>query len=119
MYWSEFLAVAAIHLLAVASPVWAQDHAGHGATPIANPATAAYEAANMAMHDDMMVEYTGNPDVDFLKSMIPHHQGAIDMAKILLQYGTDPEVKALAEEIIKAQEAEIAAMQAMLAKVGQ
>ena len=104
-------------LLAVASPVLAQDHSGHAAAPAESPATAAYEAANMAIHENA-IDYTGNADIDFLKSMIPHHQGAIDMAKVVLKYGTDPEVKALAEEIIKAQEAEIAAMQDMLAKAG-
>jgi len=51
--------------------------------------------------------------------MIPHHQGAIDMAKIVLAFGADPEIKQLANGIIKAQESEIALMREWLQKKGQ
>jgi uncharacterized protein (DUF305 family) len=51
--------------------------------------------------------------------MIPHHQGAIDMAKVELAYGKDPELRRLAEDIVKAQETEIAAMQVWLKAHGQ
>jgi uncharacterized protein (DUF305 family) len=78
--------------------------------------TRAYKQADMDMMSGMAVEYTGNADVDFRLKMIPHHQGAIDMAKVALQYGTDAETKALAEAIISAQEREIAEMQAWLEK---
>jgi uncharacterized protein (DUF305 family) len=54
--------------------------------------------------------YTGNPDVDFLAMMIPHHQGAVDMARLALIYGKDPLTRRLAEEIIASQTAEIGAM---------
>lgn len=67
---------------------------------------------------DMMVPYTGDPDVDFARGMIPHHQAAIDMAKIQLEFGKDPEMRKLAEAIIAAQESEIATLKAFLATKG-
>jgi uncharacterized protein (DUF305 family) len=80
------------------------------------PSSQAFAKANAAMHGAMDIEFTGNADVDFAKGMIPHHQGAIDMAKIVLEHGKDPELRALAEGVIKAQESEIAFMNAWLAK---
>jgi hypothetical protein len=74
------------------------------------PASQAYAAANSKMHQDMAITFTGDADVDFVKGMIPHHQGAIETAKVVLQYGKDSETKKLAEGIIKAQEGEIAVM---------
>ncbi len=68
------------------------------------------------MHKDMMIKYTGNADVDFVRGMIPHHQGAIDMAKVEIANGKDPEIRKLAEGVVAAQEAEIKQMQDWLAK---
>jgi uncharacterized protein (DUF305 family) len=99
----------------------AQDtgHSGHDASAMADsPASKAYAEANAKMHSDMAIAYSGNADADFIRGMIPHHQGAIDMARIVLEHGTDPEVRKLAEAVIAAQEAEVAWMKDWLAKNG-
>ena len=115
-------------LLFASAPAWAQgtskdmkDMPGmqHGAMPSAgatSPAAKAFADANMKMHKDMTLEFTGNADVDFIKGMVPHHQGAIEMAEIELKYGTDSKARKLAREIIAAQKKEIAFMNAWLAK---
>ena len=70
------------------------------------------------MHKDMDVAFTGDADADFARGMIPHHQGAVDMAKIVLQHGKDPEIRKLAEEVVRSQETEIKFMREWLAKRG-
>ena len=105
--------------VALAAPALAQDHSGHGAAATTeSAATLGYRAANAKMHTDMDIAYTGNADADFVLGMIPHHQGAIDMALVVLEHGTDPEVRKLAEDVIAAQEAEIAWMREWLARNG-
>lgn len=83
------------------------------------PSSLAFNGIMMKMHQGMGLTYTGNADVDFVKGMIPHHQGAVDMAKTVLAFGKDPDVKKIAEGVIKAQEGEIAWMQDWLKKQGQ
>ena len=74
----------------------------------------AIDAAMMRMHQAMMTGYTGDADRDFARMMIPHHQGAIDMAKIELRYGKDEHLRRLAQGIIIEQHQEIAVMQGAL-----
>ena len=68
------------------------------------------------MMKNMAVKPTGNPDRDFVDMMMPHHLGAIDMAKVELKYGKDPLLLKLAEDIVKAQESEIAEMKSWKAR---
>jgi uncharacterized protein (DUF305 family) len=110
--------IALISTLAFAAPACAEDMQMDMSKPMGDHGASshAFAEANTKMHKNMMIEMTGNADVDFVRGMIPHHQGAIDMAKIELQYGKDPEIRKLAEAVIKAQEAEIAEMNAWLSK---
>jgi uncharacterized protein (DUF305 family) len=104
----------------------AMDHSkmGQGAAPAASnaadsAATKAFKIANDKMHGGMNIPFSGNADIDFVKGMVPHHQGAVDMAKIVLEHGRDPALKKLARDIIKAQDKEIAFMNRWLAKNGK
>jgi Domain of unknown function (DUF305) len=82
----------------------------------ASPSSLAFHGIKQKMHGAMDIAFTGNADADFVKGMIPHHQGAIDMAETVLAFGKDPEVRKLAEEIIKAQTSEIALLKDWLKK---
>lgn len=117
------LSIATALSLALAAPVYAQQgHHQHHAAPgpqrdaTESPSTREFRAANERMHRDMGIAFSGNADRDFAAGMIPHHQGAIEMARIQLRHGTDPGMRKLAEDIIRAQEAEISRLRAFLAR---
>ena len=81
--------------------------------------TKGYKAAMMKMMEGMpMMKFTGDADLDFMSHMRPHHQGAIDVAKVVLANGKDPAVKKLAQDIVTAQEKEIATIDAWLKAKG-
>ena len=82
--------------------------------------TKGYKAAMMKMMEDMpMMKFTGDPDRDFMIHMRSHHQGAIDMAKVVLANGKDTEVKKLAQDIVAAQEKEIIVINSWLKAKGK
>jgi uncharacterized protein (DUF305 family) len=83
------------------------------------PSTKDYKSADMNMMKGMHAPYTGNPDVDFRTHMIPHHQGAIDIAKVALKYAKDPDTRRMAQTIIDDQDKEIAEMKDWLKKNGK
>jgi uncharacterized protein (DUF305 family) len=72
------------------------------------------DAAMNTMMADMTVKPTGDVDRDFVAMMVPHHQGAVDMAKAELRYGHNEQLRRLAQEIVVTQQQEIAVMQRAL-----
>ncbi len=69
------------------------------------------DAAMTKMHAEMMgVQPTGDVDVDFVNMMVPHHQGAVDMARAVLRYGHNEQIRRIAQEIVVDQQQEIVAM---------
>lgn len=116
---AQFLFLGALMATMPSLALAQSSHGGHS-TPMQRPqaldtpAIKGYKAANAKMHQDMDIPYTGDSDVDFVRSMVPHHQGAIDMAKVALQNTKDDQVRKWATEVIREQEREIAEMKAWL-----
>jgi uncharacterized protein (DUF305 family) len=118
MFWKLTIVLA----LVVASASWAHDTTHHPAsanrTDIGSAASSSDEAAYLAENDaamtkmmnDMTVKPTGDVDRDFVAMMVPHHQGAVDMARAVLRYGRNEQLRRIAQEIIVDQLQEITAM---------
>jgi uncharacterized protein (DUF305 family) len=127
-----FIAATAAMIVAIGGTGWAQhDTHASGKLDVAAlqkmvsamlpgpkdaPSTSAFKEAHLKMMQGMHIAYSGNADVDFVRGMIAHHQGAIDMANVELQFGKDPENHKLAREIISAQNKEIARMKGWLSR---
>ena len=119
----EMMAKAANATTAQATPP-ATPGMSHGAMPSVQQGAASMSPNHMemmrkmeAMNKAMMgAPMTGDPDRDLVNMMMPHHQGAIDMARIYLRDGKDPEIRGMAEKIITDQEREIGEFKAWLAK---
>ena len=112
----RFWYLAVVPVLAVA--VWSQEHLKGHMTPH-DTSWAVLMNDMETMHATMAaVEPSGNQDADFVNLMLPHHQGAIDMARAELLYGNDPQMRRLAQEIITDQESEIQLMQLWLNRRG-
>ena len=91
---------------------------GHGTGDKAADSTRAFQQGEEKMMKDMSQPYTGNADKDFVARMIPHHEGAVQMAEVQLKYGKDPELRKMARDIVKAQQQEIAFMKKWQARHG-
>ena len=106
-------------LLSGAAGAAQQGHEQHTARPKTDPAYARFirdmNAGMKKMMTDMHApRYAGNPDIDFLAMMIPHHEGAVEMARLVLVHGRDPATRRLAEDIIASQVVEIESMKRRL-----
>jgi uncharacterized protein (DUF305 family) len=88
------------------------DHASHGASEFERAMAAGMDRMMRDMHAPA---YSGNADADFLAMMIPHHEGAVEMARLELVHGRDPVTRQLAEDIIASQTVEIEGMRRRLA----
>lgn len=77
------------------------------------------EAMHGMMQDMQAMEMTGDPGTDFARMMIPHHQSAVDMAEAYLEHGNDPELRRLAEDIVRTQPKEIDEFEAWLEENGR
>lgn len=102
----------ALWMLTMSLPAVGLAHTSHDPAP----SSQAYMMGMNRMTRDMDVAMTGNSDRDFAAMMIPHHQGAIDMAKVELQFGKDPMLRRMAQDVIAAQEREIEELRAWLAR---
>src|ERR1700712_3117059 len=124
------LVAAALLSTVLVGTVFAQGITDHGSmtgmemgsmksNPKDDASTSEFKVADTAMMKDMDVPYTGDPEVDFYAHMIPHHKGAVAMAKVALKYAKDPAAKAMAQKIIADQTTDISDMEAWLKRRGK
>lgn len=78
----------------------------------------AFQQLGDKLQRELTIRYTGDADIDFFRSMIPHHQGGIDMAKVVLEHGKDLESRKFAAEMIASHEKEIVMIRDWLKKKG-
>jgi uncharacterized protein (DUF305 family) len=113
-------ALVGVALLALALASGAPAHQTAGAASPGEQGVSDYHAGLHEAMTTMMqamhaTPVSADPDIDFLAMMIPHHEAAVEMARLVLLHGRDPLVRQLAEEIIVAQQVEIASMRNRLA----
>ena len=113
------LTFAVLALLAVPATASADDMNKMEMGSKSSPSDKAFMESLKTMMKNMDVKPTGNADKDFVSMMMPHHQGAIAMAKVEIKYGNDPMLLKMARDIVVAQEKEIAEMKAWQDKNGK
>ena len=117
--YAQLQAVALVILILMVAMNGAQAHSRHSPSA-SQPASDSHawsglQQSMLAMHGAISsVQSSGNDDEDFVRLMLPHHQAALDMAKVELMHGQDPQMRRLAQEIIADQESEIELMQLWL-----
>lgn len=116
------LSILAAALAFSATGAFAAEHSQHAGAPsrtaAMTPFTRAMDAGMARMMTGMHAPgYSGSPDIDFLAMMIPHHEGAVEMARLLLIHGSDPVTRKLAEDIIASQQVEIEGMRRRLGQL--
>jgi uncharacterized protein (DUF305 family) len=98
-------------------PAYSQHSHSDSQAASGGPAWSELQQSMESMHEALSsLKSTGNNDEDFIQMMLPHHQAAIDMAKVELMHGQDPQMRRLAQEIITDQESEIELMQLWLSQ---
>lgn len=116
------LRILAAALALSATGAYAAEHSQHAGASTRTAATTPFSRAMDAGMAKMMADmhapgYSGSPDADFLAMMIPHHEGAVEMARLLLIHGSDPVTRKLAEDIIASQQVEIEGMRRRLSQL--
>ena len=120
-YRRSFVLIIATLIVPITGVAANPQHSHHGSQPVStDTAWAELQQSMQSMHETMFsLESTANDDVDFVRLMLPHHQAAIDMAKVELSHGKDPRMRRLAQEIITDQQSEIELMQLWLKQHAQ